>query len=198
MANESMSAKEFRERYTDQGLYETMKRNSNEAPIEGKSDEFAVRRKLFIGGKEPAKEYYLQKAISTYLQKFYPKAEFHVDLAGANMSVAARGMNKAVQKRRGWQDFRLYEFSGSFCGLFLELKRYSDKKGTLTKLHKRNGEWKTTHLQEQADCISRMRKRHRASGFVIGVHQALRIVDYYLNGDMVRLMEELTKHDKPC
>lgn len=162
-----------------------------------KPDLFVKRRNLFIGGKEPANEKQVQKLLSMYVQTYYPQAEFHVDLAGSNLSTAQAGQAKSVQKRRGWQDFRLYEWSGeTYCALFLELKKKYTGRGERVKLHKANGTWKTVHLMEQFDCILRMRKRRRASGFVIGAYEALQAVDYYLGEDYERLITLLTQNDK--
>ena len=81
------------------------------------------RREIYLRHiAEPTLEYDLQKQLSKYVQKYYPRVEFRVDLAGSNLSKAQAGKNKAVNKRRGWPDFEIYEPSGKWYGLCLELK----------------------------------------------------------------------------
>ena len=61
-----------------------------------------------------------------------------------------------------------------FAGLFLEIKRDG------TRLKKKNGEWSTTHIKEQANVLHRLRKRGYAAEFAIGFDEAKKLIDEYL------------------
>lgn len=64
----------------------------------------------------------------------------------------------------------------SACGLFLELK----KEGT--RLQKKNGEWSTEHIAEQAKILEKLRQRGYCAEFAIGFDEAKKIIDEYLGG----------------
>lgn len=59
-------------------------------------------------------------------------------------------------------------------GLFLELK----KEGT--RLKKKNGEWATEHIAEQAKVLEKLRQRGYCAEFAVGFEEAKRIIDGYL------------------
>lgn len=59
-------------------------------------------------------------------------------------------------------------------GLFLELK----KEGT--RLKKRNGDWATPHIAEQAAVLEKLRSRGYCAEFAVGFEEAKRIIDEYL------------------
>lgn len=62
------------------------------------------------------------------------------------------------------------------AGLFLELK----KEGT--RLKKKNGEWATEHINEQAEMLEELRKRGYCAEFAVGFGEAKKIIDDYLMG----------------
>lgn len=59
-------------------------------------------------------------------------------------------------------------------GLFLELKREG------TRLKKKNGEWATEHIAEQAKVLDDLRERGYCAEFAVGFDEAKRIIDEYL------------------
>lgn len=62
-------------------------------------------------------------------------------------------------------------------GLFIELK----KEGT--RLKKKNGEWATEHIAEQAKVLNDLRERGYCAEFAVGFDEAKAIVDKYLGGE---------------
>ena len=120
------------------------------------------------------KEYELCKAISTYLCLQYPKVLFHFDLAGLNLSMAQAGMNKAIQKRKGFPDLFIMEPKNSYNGLFLELKAEG------VKLTKRDGNWINDHIKEQADYLCELQERGFDAKFSIGFDETKINLDNYL------------------
>ena len=160
------------------------------------------RRARYVKGlTEPSLEYDLQKIASTYLKTFYPHVEFRVDLAGLNLSNAQAGKAKAVNKRRSWPDLEIYDPSGEYFGLCIELKvlctkirREKDatkplliewKKTRTGKIpvregfRRRKGMYYDLHIEEQGKQLNRLRLRGRAAGFGIGVQNLLAAIDYY-------------------
>jgi len=160
------------------------------------------RREIYLKGiKEPTIEYQLQKIASDYLKKYYPRVEFRVDLAGLNLSKAQAGKAKAVNKRRSWPDTEIYEPSGEYFGLCLELKVYGTKirrdKAAAKPLQidvkktrmgrvvirenfrRKVGMYFNQHIQEQGEQLKRLRERGRLAGFAVGIRNLLSAIDYY-------------------
>lgn len=153
-------------------------------------------RDEWFDGTEPHHEYVVQLALSAYTGTYYPEAEYRVDAMGNGMGKIQGAKLKAVNKRKGWPDFELYEHSDKYCGLFLELKTYK------TKLFKRNGGWsgevdpKTgkAHLESQNECHIKMRERGWKGGFVKGIAQCIEAVDCYMNQDFDRFDEFIIEY----
>lgn len=74
---------------------------------------------------------------------------------------------KAGRPIEGWR-------YGLDYGLFLELK----KEGA--RLKKKNGEWATEHIAEQAEVLEKLRKRGYCAEFAVGFEEAKRIINEYL------------------
>lgn len=72
-------------------------------------------------------------------------------------------------------DYIISDFSVKY-GLFLELK----KEGT--RLKKKNGDWATEHIAEQAEVLEKLRQRGYCAEFAVGFDEAKRIIDEYLGG----------------
>lgn len=64
----------------------------------------------------------------------------------------------------------------SFYGLFLELKKDG------TRLKKKNGEWATEHIAEQAAVLEELSERGYCAEFAVGFEEAKKIIDEYLGG----------------
>lgn len=60
------------------------------------------------------------------------------------------------------------------AGLYLELKKDG------TRLKKKNGDWATEHIAEQAEVLQQLRNRAYCAEFAIGFDEAKRIIDEYL------------------
>lgn len=136
----------------------------------------------------------LQVAVAQYLRMAHPDVMFHSDFgSGAKL----RPYQAKIQKmqnggRRAWPDlfiaepkkgYREVEFAGEqakqfffHLGLFLELK----KEGT--RLKKKNGEWASDHIAEQAEVLEELRKRGYMATFAVGFDEAISIIDDYLIG----------------
>lgn len=118
-------------------------------------------------------EYELSKAISIYLKMQYPDVLFHFDLAGLNLSRAQAGMNKAIQKARGYPDLHILDGRGQYKGLFIELK-----KGGFN-IKKKDGNFVNDHVREQAEMLILLRMKGYRAEFGIGFEQTKKIIDDY-------------------
>jgi len=123
----------------------------------------------------PAKEDKTQDNFLTYLKLQYPHVEYRVDAAaGMRMSIGQAMKNKRMQKRRAWPDLFIAEPRNGFAGLFIEMKREGER------IMKRNGEFVDDHVAEQAEVLSILRAKGYAAQFVVGFHEAKRIMDEYM------------------
>ncbi len=127
----------------------------------------------------------LQQQVAGYLRLRYPGVVFHSDY-GSGVKLTAR--QAAIQKRqngglRGWPDMFIAHpvprcIDGSWdyqwCGLFIELKKAG------TRLKKKNGEWATPHIAEQAKLMELLRERGFVAEFAVGYFEAKSIIDDYL------------------
>lgn len=59
-------------------------------------------------------------------------------------------------------------------GLYIELKKDG------TRLKKKDGNWATEHIAEQAETLEQLRKEGYKAEFAIGFEQAKKIIDEYL------------------
>lgn len=118
----------------------------------------------------------LQQAVADYLRMQYPEIMFHSDY-GSGIKLTAR--QAAIQKRqnggqRGWPDMFIAEPQATSHGLFIELKKDG------TRIKKKNGEWASEHIAEQAEVLDRLNFRGYKAEFAVGFEEAKRLIDWYL------------------
>ena len=127
----------------------------------------------------------LQSQVAVYLRMKYPNVIFHSDFGSG---VRLRPHQARMQKiqnggRRAWPDMFIAQPMEidkgqiswrSYAGLFIELKREG------TRLKKKNGEWASEHIAEQAHMLSELTARGYKADFAIGFDQAVRLIDDYL------------------
>lgn len=153
----------------------------------------------------------LQEAVAWYLVCQYPDVMFHSDFGSGTKLTRGQAMKQRRQNgyRKGWPDLEIAEvriiipknlveankysknhwlafphIKGQvklpamivMAGLYIELK----KEGTLLK--KKNGEWATEHIAEQAEVLESLRQRGYCAEFAVGFEEAKKIIDEYLGG----------------
>lgn len=118
----------------------------------------------------------LQVMVADYLRMKYPAAIFHSDYgSGVKLTPGqARVQSQQNGGRRAWPDMFIAAATDITHGLFLELKRAG------TRLKKRNGEWATVHIAEQAEVLGQLRERGYEACFVCGFDEARKEIDAYL------------------
>lgn len=124
------------------------------------------------------KESELQEAVARYIRIRYPDVIFHSDFGSGIKLTKGQAIKQKRQNGgiRGWPDMFVAEGRGKFRGLFIELKKDG------TRLKKKNGEWASEHIAEQAQLMSRLRGRGYEAQFAVGFDEAVDIIDNYLGG----------------
>lgn len=140
----------------------------------------------------------LQKAVALYLRMEYPDVIFHSDFgSGVKLSIYQAKMQKMQNGgKRAWPDMFIAQKSTIivkakngglkqmfYGGMFIELK----KEGV--RLKKKNGEWASDHIKEQAELLEDLRKRGYAATFAIGFDEATNKIDEYLGGNNAKTKE---------
>lgn len=129
-------------------------------------------------------EHDLYKQIAIFMQMKYPNVIYRFDLAAdLKLTVGQARKHKILHPYRGYPDLFIAEsaprcIDGSWkyewYGLFIELKKDG------TRLKKKNGEWASEHIAEQAHMLSELTARGYKADFAIGFNQAVRLIDDYL------------------
>lgn len=130
----------------------------------------------------------LQANVAMYLRMQYPNVLFKPDFgSGIKLSPYQARMQKLQSGgRRGWPDIfvaepaPIYEngnWVNMYHGLFVELK----KEGV--RLKKKNGEWASDHIKEQAEVLEKLREKGYRAEFAVGFEEATNLIDDYLGGN---------------
>lgn len=124
----------------------------------------------------------LQVMVADYLRLRYSEVLFHSDFGSGVKLTVGQAMKQKRQNggRRAWPDMFIAEpmdVAGRiYNGLFIELKKGG------TRLKKKNGEWASEHIAEQADVLERLEFRGYKALFAVGFDEAKTIIDNYLGG----------------
>lgn len=120
----------------------------------------------------------LQKNVAMYLCMQFPGVLFHSDFGSGVRLTPWQAKVQKMQNggRRAWPDLFIAQGAPGYHGLFIELK----KEGV--RLKKKNGEWATTHIEEQAHVLSQLRDRGYKAEFAVGFDEAVNLIDEYLGG----------------
>lgn len=126
------------------------------------------------------KESDLQVMVADYLRLQYPNVLFHSDFgSGIKLTMGQAAKQKRQNGgRRAWPDMFIAEPGPLYDGLFIELK----KEGT--RLQKKNGEWATPHIEEQAKVLMQLDDKGYMAKFARGFDEAKKIIDDYLGGKL--------------
>jgi len=119
-------------------------------------------------------EYQEHLQICNYLSTYYHNVLFTTDLSGVKLSMGTAKKVKNLKSCRGFPDLFILQPNKNFKGLFIELKRSGEK------LFKKDGSYKSEHLQEQSEVIKRLNDLGYLATFCIGSDSAIDVIDNYL------------------
>ena len=126
------------------------------------------------------KEEVIQQQLADYLRLQYPDVMFHSDFgSGTKLTMGQAVRQKRLNGgKRAWPDMFIAEPQPHgrdwYHGLFIELK----KEGT--RIKKKNGEWASKHIDEQAEVLERLEFRGYRAVFAVGFDEAKEVIDEYL------------------
>jgi hypothetical protein len=139
------------------------------------------------------KESDLQVQVADYLRLRHPDVLFHSDFGSGIKLTPGQAVKQKRQNggRRAWPDLFIAEpktetaihpgfgFGGGaknaiYHGLFIELK----KEGA--RIRKKNGEWASEHIAEQAEVLLELRNKGYQADFAVGFNEAIKLIDEYL------------------
>ena len=131
------------------------------------------------------KESDLQIAVADYLRLQYPEVIFHSDFGSGIKLTKGQAIKQKRQNggRRSWPDMFIAEpvfkedCTGCY-GLMIELKKDG------TRLKKKNGEWASDHIAEQAEMLEKLEFRGYRAMFAVGFDEAKKIIDLYFKGKL--------------
>jgi len=132
----------------------------------------------------------LQIQVADYLRLQYPNVLFHSDYgSGAKLTISQAVTQKRLNGgNKSWPDMFIskpkeigwMEIGDNFVptkwlhGLYIELKKDG------TRLKKKDGNWATEHIAEQAETLEKLRQAGYKAEFAVGFEQAKQIIDEYL------------------
>lgn len=129
-------------------------------------------------------EHQLYEQIARYILLQYPDVCYRFDLAAdLKLTIGQATKHKRLHPRRGYPDLFIAEpaprcIDGSWKhewhGLFIEIKKDG------TRLKKKNGEWASEHIAEQAAMLEDLEDRGYRAEFAVGFEKAVNIIDDYL------------------
>lgn len=140
-------------------------------------------------------EHQLYELIAQYMQIQYPDVIYRFDLAAdLKLTAGQARKHKMLHPKRGYPDLFIAEpiitsyrdengmikltQTKNYSGIFIELK----KEGT--RLKKKNGEWASDHIAEQAEMLERLEFRGYRAMFAVGFDEAKKIIDLYFKGKL--------------
>ena len=120
------------------------------------------------------KEEQLQLAVCDYIRLRYPDVLFNSDMSGIKLTMGQAIKAKRMRSSRGFPDLVIYANRKGRHGLFLELKAEG------TKLTKKDGSFKSEHIEEQAEMLVKLWRLGFKADFAIGFEDAKQQIDDYL------------------
>ena len=120
----------------------------------------------------------LQANVALCIRMQYPDVLFHSDFGSGIKLKPWQAKAQKIQNggRRAWPDMFIAEPIDKYAGLFIEFK----KEGT--RLKKKNGEWASDHIYEQALVLEQLREKGYKAEFAVGYREAIELIDDYLGG----------------
>ena len=120
----------------------------------------------------------LQTQVADYIRLRYPKVLFHSDFGSGIKLTMGQAIKQKRQNggRRAWPDMFIARPmpDKGYYGLLIELKKDG------TRLKKKNGDWASEHIKEQAELLENLEGWGFNAVFAVGFDEAKKIIDEYL------------------
>lgn len=112
--------------------------------------------------------------LCNYIRTNFPHVVFLSDASGLKMTMGQAIKWGKLKSSRGIPDLIILQPRGIYHGLMIELKKTGEK------IVKKDGTYKTDHLKEQAEVLSKLQAQGYYATFAIGFTQARDIVIEYM------------------
>src|SRR3990167_10068322 len=113
----------------------------------------------------------LQQAVCDYIRLQYPSVIFFCDYAaGLHLPIHIAKRAKRLRSHRGLPDIFIAEPKQNIYGLFIEFKKQR------IKLFKKNGQYATPHIAEQAGMMQKLSHKSYTVAFACGFDEAKKII----------------------
>jgi hypothetical protein len=120
----------------------------------------------------PKQEENLHIAICNYLKLQYPNVIFTSEASGVRLTIGQAVKLKKMRSGGKLPDLWILEPRGGHHALFLEIKAEG--------IHKKDGSFKTKHIEEQNDTIQDLLDKGYYATFVVGFDDAQGTIDDYM------------------
>lgn len=120
----------------------------------------------------------LQIAVVKYVKYAYPYLIINHHLGGVKLTKGQAVKAKSLGSCRAFPDLFIYKTVRKYSGLAIEIKVEG------TALKKKNGEWATAHIKEQAEMIKNLKAEGYYATFAVGFDECISIIDNYLNNKL--------------
>lgn len=119
--------------------------------------------------------------LSRYIRINYPNVVAHFDFGSGTKLTIGQARKQKRLNARAYPDLFIAKpvhvaGVGTYCGMFLEIKRAG------TRLTRRDGEWASEHLSEQAAVLDDLRDAGYVAQFGVGFDDCQELIDSYLAG----------------
>lgn len=116
----------------------------------------------------------LQIAIAAYIKLQYPDVIFTSESSGLRLTIGQAVKAKKLRSDGKLPDMIILEPNYKYRGLILELKKEGER------VIKKNGEYATPHIKEQAKILHRLRDKGYFAEFGVGFDDTRRMIDAYM------------------
>lgn len=112
--------------------------------------------------------------VCEYLGIRYPETIFFSDMSGVRLGMRAAIVQSKLKSSRGIPDLFIMKPNKKYYALIIEIKK------TGQKLKKKNGDWVSEHVKEQAEVIDKLNASGYYACFGVGEEECIKIIDEYM------------------
>lgn len=117
----------------------------------------------------------LHLSICEFIRYQYPQVIFTSEPSGLRLPIGQATKLKRMRSGSKLPDLWILEPRQNYHGLFLEVKTETPKK--------RDGDWKTEHIAQQAEVIDKLNNKGYKADFVWSLDQAIEVINDYMNAN---------------